>query len=183
MTRTRGFEVFDTAVGPCAILWGVGGILGLHLPQGSAEAMRSRLRRSLPEAVEGAATPALQSAIARIVALLDGGDDDLADLALDMSAVPAFPRRVYELARRIRPGRTRTYGELAAELGEPGAARAVGRALGSNPFAIIVPCHRVLAAGGRPGGFSAPGGIDTKRRLLEIERARIGDQPSLFEPR
>ena len=99
-----------------------------------------------------------------------------------MAGVPDFHRRVYEAARRIGPGHTRTYGELAAELGEPGAARAVGQALGANPFAVIVPCHRVLAAGGRGGGFSAPGGVDTKLRLLEIERARIGHQPRSSMP-
>jgi methylated-DNA-[protein]-cysteine S-methyltransferase len=97
-----------------------------------------------------------------------------------MGRVPAFHRRVYEFARTIAPGRTMTYGEIAAHLGDPTAARAVGQALGANPFAIIVPCHRVLAAGGRAGGFSAPGGVDTKRRLLEIERARIGNEPQLF---
>ena len=117
----------------------------------------------------------------RIVALLHGQRDDLTDLRLDMAGVPDFHRRVYDAARRIGPGHTRSYGELAAGLGEPGAARAVGQALGANPFAVIVPCHRVLAAGGRGGGFSAPGGVDTKLRLLEIERARIGSQPSLFD--
>jgi methylated-DNA-[protein]-cysteine S-methyltransferase len=102
-------------------------------------------------------------------------------LRMNPAAVADFHRRVYEASPRIGPGRTCTYAELAQRLGEPGAARAVGQALGANPFAIIVPCHRVLAAGGRSGGFSAPGGVETKLRLLEIERARFGGQPSLFD--
>ena len=89
-----------------------------------------------------------------------------------MTGVPDFDRRVYAEARSIAPGETRTYGEIAARLGDPGLSRAVGQALGRNPFVIVVPCHRVLAAGGKAGGFSAPGGVETKRRLLEIEGAR-----------
>ena len=92
-----------------------------------------------------------------------------------------FNLRVYELARGILPGQTLTYGEVAARLGEPHAARAVGQALGTNPFPIIVPCHRVLAAGGKSGGFSAPGGARTKLRLLEIEGAPLGVGPGLFD--
>jgi len=101
---------------------------------------------------------------------------------LDWEGVPDFERRVYDEARRIPPGRTATYGEIAAALGEPGAARAVGRALGRNPFTLIVPCHRVLAAGGGYGGFSARGGVTTKLRLLAIERARPHSGPDLFDP-
>src|SRR4029453_17011519 len=95
----------------------------------------------------------------------------LSHVALDMEQVPAFERRVYEAARRIPAGKTLSYGEIAGQLGVPGSARAVGRALGRNPFAIVVPCHRVVAAGGKLGGFSASGGVHTKRRMLEIERA------------
>jgi len=180
MTPARGFELFDTPIGPCAIVWGELGVLGLHLPHRDAATMRARLRQRFRGAEEGDAPPAVRVAITRIVALLNGASDDLADVALDMSGVPDFHRRVYALARTIVPGATLSYGEVAQRLGDPTAARAVGQALGSNPFAIIVPCHRVLAAGGRAGGFSAPGGVDTKLRLLEIERARIGSEPSLF---
>jgi len=178
---TTGWELFDTPIGPCAILWGTRGVRGLHLPGVSAEAMRSRLRRRHPDAHEGDAPAPVRAAIGRIVALLNGASDDLADIELDLADAPEFNRRVYALARTIGPGRTLSYGEVATRLGDPSAARAVGQALGANPCAILVPCHRVLGAGGRPGGFSAPGGLDTKRRLLEIERARIGDQPSLFD--
>ncbi|BCW90382.1 Methylated-DNA--protein-cysteine methyltransferase [Alphaproteobacteria bacterium SO-S41] len=96
---------------------------------------------------------------------------DFADAPLDWSVVGAFERKVYDIARRIAPGETRTYGEIARELGDLALSRAVGQALGANPFPPIVPCHRVLASGGKTGGFSAPGGIETKFRMLEIERA------------
>lgn len=177
---TPGFALFDTAVGACAIVWGDAGVLGLHLPADDAQRTRAGVRRRHPDAVEAAPPASVQHAIAAIVTLLDTGSADLGGIELDMARVPPFHRRVYEIARGIPPGRTMTYGEIAQRLGDPTAARAVGQALGANPFAIIVPCHRVLAAGGRPGGFSAPGGVDTKRRLLEIERARIGDEPQLF---
>ena len=123
----------------------------------------------------------MQHAIDGIVALLSGDATDLSAVALDMERVPAFDRRVYEVARTIGPGETLTYGDIAARLGDPGAAREVGQALGRNPFAVIVPCHRVIAAGGKTGGFSANGGVTTKLRLLEIERARLRREPTLFD--
>ncbi len=113
--------------------------------------------------------------------LLAGERTDLTRIALDMADVPEFHSAVYGVARTIPPGETLTYGEVAARLGDPGAARAVGQALGQNPFAIVVPCHRVLAANGRSGGFSAAGGVATKLRILSIERARTGGEPSLFD--
>ena len=121
--------------------------------------------------------------MARIVALLNGMPDDLADVLIDLAGVPAFDRRVYAVARSILPGATLTYGEVALRLGEPHAARAVGQALGANPWPIVVPCHRVLAAGGKAGGFSAPGGLRTKLRLLQIEGAVLGGTPGLFDAR
>ena len=175
------FTVFDTPVGGCALVWGERGLVGVLLPEANDAATRSRVRRRYAGAQEVAPTPDLQHVIERIRGLLSGGRDDLADIALDLSAVPAFHRRVYELARAIRPGSTRSYGEIAIELGEPHAARAVGQALGANPFPIIVPCHRVLAAGAKAGGFSAPGGTRTKLRLLEIEGAPLGGTPGLFD--
>jgi O-6-methylguanine DNA methyltransferase len=105
-----------------------------------------------------------------MTALLGGEPVDLSDLTLDLESLPPFQRRVCEAARAIPVGSTLTYGEIAARIGEPGAARAVGQALGANPFPIIVPCHRVLAAGGKPGGFSAPGGVTTKLRSLANRR-------------
>lgn len=178
--HTLAFALFDTPLGACGVAWSEAGITSLLLPGADAARTHAALRRRHPSAREAVPSPVVQAAIEAINALLGGEPRDLIDIVLDLQGVPDFHRRVYEQSRRIGPGRTGTYGELAAQIGEPGAARAVGQALGANPAAVIVPCHRVLAAGGRPGGFSAPGGIDTKRRLLEIEQARFGDQPQLF---
>lgn len=168
----EGFELFDTAIGRCAIAWGPDGIVGLTLPERSDGAMRQRLKKHHPKAQEVAAPLEVQAVIADVQRLLRGEARDLSTVSLDMSRVPEFDRRVYDEARTIPPGETLTYGEIATRLGDPGLSRAVGQALGRNPFTIIVPCHRVLAAGGRSGGFSAVGGVETKRRLLEIEGAR-----------
>ena len=165
---------FATAIGRCGIAWSDRGVLGVQLPESTEEATCSRLQRRYPGATEAPPTSVIQAAIDRIVALLAGEDaGDLADIELDLRAVPAFDAAVYRVARTIQPGETLTYGEIAERLDDPGAARAVGQALGANPIPIIVPCHRVLAAGGRAGGFSAPGGIMTKLKLLEIERRRF----------
>lgn len=176
-----GFTVFDTAIGPCGVAWGERGLVGLQLPggEGDVAATLGRLARRHPQAVEGDPPPAVAAAIARMIALLDGQADDLRDI--DIAATPAFERAVYDAARAISPGETATYGEIAARIGEPGAARAVGAALGANPWPIVVPCHRVLGAGGKVGGFSAPGGVQSKMRMLTIEKARTNDAPSLFE--
>jgi methylated-DNA-[protein]-cysteine S-methyltransferase len=169
-----GFALFDTAIGRCGIAWGAGGICGVHLPEATESATRRRMRLRYPGVQESAAPPPVQRAVDRIISLLRGEATDLAQIALDMTCVPPFHRRVYELARTIRPGATLSYGEVASRIGSPGAARAVGQALGKNPFAIVVPCHRVLAAGGKPGGFSANGGVDTKLKMLRIEQAQRG---------
>src|SRR5262249_5102411 len=116
-----------------------------------------------------------------IVALLGGERSDLSTAVLDMEPVEPFERRVYEIARTIGPGATLPYGEIATRLGDAALARDVGQALGHNPFPLIVPCHRVLGAGGKAGGFSANGGVTTKLRLLSIERARTSEQPTLFD--
>jgi methylated-DNA-[protein]-cysteine S-methyltransferase len=123
----------------------------------------------------------VQRVIDDIVALLQGEAIDLSEVALDMSRVDEFERRVYEVARTIQPGATLTYGEIATRLGDRSLARDVGQAMGRNPFPIVVPCHRVLAAGGKAGGFSANGGLSTKLRMLTIERARTSDAPTLFD--
>jgi methylated-DNA-[protein]-cysteine S-methyltransferase len=170
------FSIFDTAIGAGGIAWGVGGVIGVQLPEPDAARARARLRRRFAGASETPPTPDIQVAIARMCALLQGESSDLADIRLDLDRVPAFDRRVYELARTISPGETLTYGQIASRLGEPRLAREVGQALARNPFPIIVPCHRVLAAGGKLGGFSAPGGVATKQRLLSIERANVAWQ-------
>jgi methylated-DNA-[protein]-cysteine S-methyltransferase len=164
---------FDTAIGRCGLAWSDHGVLGVQLPEASASATHARLLRRYPGATETSPTPAIRAVIDGVVALLCGEGVDLSRIELDLRSVPAFNAEVYRVARTIPPGETLTYGEIAQRLNDPGAARAVGQALGANPIPIIVPCHRVLAAGGRAGGFSAPGGVMTKLRLLEIERRRF----------
>lgn len=174
--------LFDTAIGRCAIAWGDRGILSLNLPDADDDKTLARLRRRTPDAheiTEGDEPPeTIMAVIARIRALAEGRTARFDDVELDMGEVSPFERDVLELTRRIGPGETRTYGEIALELGDIGLSRRVGQALGRNPFPIIVPCHRVVGAGGTMTGFSAPGGTDTKRKLLKIEGA-IG--PDLFD--
>ena len=168
-----GFVLFDTAIGRCGIAWSARGVAGVQLPEGSEHATRARLRRRFPGVPEAVPPPPVARAIAGIVTLLDGrSGDHLETVRLDLDGVPAFHRRVYEVARTIPAGSTLSYGEVAARMGAPGSAREVGQALGRNPFAIIVPCHRVLAANGKVGGFSARGGVRTKLRLIASERAQ-----------
>jgi methylated-DNA-[protein]-cysteine S-methyltransferase len=178
----HGFALFETAVGLCGVAWSPDGILGVQLPEGDATRTRARLRRRFPQARQTEALEPVRSAIGAIQALLSGEPRDLSQVALDWTGVGAFERRVYEVARAIRPGATLTYGEVAARLGEtPLAARDVGQALGRNPFPIVVPCHRVVAAGGKSGGFSARGGAATKLKLLRIEGAEAAGPPTLFD--
>jgi methylated-DNA-[protein]-cysteine S-methyltransferase len=164
-----GFALFDTAIGRCGIAWGERGLTAVQLPEADDRATRARLLRRCPDVREASPPADIRNALHGIVALLAGEASDLSGVVLDMHRVPPFDRRVYEVARTIPPGATLTYGEVAARMGEPGAAREVGQALGRNPFPIVVPCHRVHAAGGKAGGFSAPGGIATKLRMLAIE--------------
>ena len=174
---TNRYTVFDTELGACAIAWGARGVLAVSLPQSDDRALRTRIRRALPEAADAPPPAEVRRAIGEIVALLAGEPSDLSAIELDMERVPEFDRRVYEIARTVPPGDTITYGEIAARIGDRGAAQAVGQALGRNPFPIVVPCHRVLAAGGKMGGFSARGGVATKRRMLAIEGVGA---PALF---
>ena len=167
----RGFALFDTAIGRCGIAWSGRGVAGVQLPERGERETGARLRRRFPDARESPPPAPVRRAIAGIVALLRGEPSELGAVTLDLDGVPAFHRRVYEVARTIPPGVTLSYGEVAARLGAPGSARDVGQVLGQNPFAIIVPCHRVLAANGKAGGFSARGGVRTKLRLITSERA------------
>jgi methylated-DNA-[protein]-cysteine S-methyltransferase len=164
-----GFTLFDTAIGRCGVAWSDRGLVGVQLPEASELQARERMLRRFPAAAETPPPPEVRDAIEGIIALLQGEPSDLSVIALDMEDVAPFHRRVYEVARLIPPGKTLAYGEIAARLGAPRAARAVGQALGHNPFPIVVPCHRVVAASGKIGGFSAHGGTATKRRMLAIE--------------
>jgi methylated-DNA-[protein]-cysteine S-methyltransferase len=175
------FALFPTAIGPCALAWSEAGLTGVWFPEPTDEATRERIRRRLGDIPETEPPAAVRDSMARIAELLETGRADLTTIALDMEGIEAFERRVLEAAREIRPGATATYGELAAKVGAPRATREVGQAMARNRFPIVVPCHRVLAAGGGFGGFSAPGGLESKARLLNIERAAVGAEPSLFD--
>ncbi|MGE3272429.1 MAG: methylated-DNA--[protein]-cysteine S-methyltransferase [Chloroflexota bacterium] len=177
----HGYAVFETPIGQCGVIWGEHGITGTLLPASDARQMQARIRRRAPAAQPLPPPPDVQHAIHEMARLLHGEPRDLTSIGLDLAAVDPFNVRVYEAARAIPPGRTLTYGQLAAQIGEPGAARAVGQALGQNPFPIVVPCHRVVAAGGKMGGFSAPGGVTTKLRMLAIEGAAMTTPLPLFE--
>lgn len=175
--------LLPTAIGTCAVAWRGEVVVGVALPEADDAATLRRLRRTQPDLEEAAPPPAVRAVLDRIVALLDGAPEDLSDVAVEVRHESDFARRVHEVVRSIPRGETLTYGEVAERAGEPGGAQAVGRAMGSNPVPVIVPCHRVVGAGGRPVGFSAPGGVATKQRILRIEGAAAGGQPSLFEPR
>jgi methylated-DNA-[protein]-cysteine S-methyltransferase len=168
---STGFALFETPIGSCGIAWSERGIAALQLPEGSAERTRARFLRRFPDRSEASPPADVQRVIDAILSLLRGEPADLSTVSLDYHDVPEFNRRVYELARAIPPGTTVTYGEIATRLGDRSAAREVGQALSQNPIAIIVPCHRVVAANGKTGGFSARGGVSTKLRLLALEGA------------
>jgi methylated-DNA-[protein]-cysteine S-methyltransferase len=174
------FALFETAIGCCGIVWSERGVAGVQLPERGEAATRNRLMRRFPTAGDGAPPAQVRRAIDDIVALLGGERRDLNHVTIDIGSAPEFHRRVYEAARRIPAGATLSYGELAEHLGDRNFARDVAEALSENPCPIIVPCHRILAAGGKPGGFSAPGGVATKLRLLTIEGAQP-EGPMLFD--
>ncbi len=165
------FASFETALGTAAVAWSDRGIVRTFLPEPSAQAVRAHLARRLPNAREDEPPEQVRRLIADVVRLLAGDRVSLEWVSIDDAAVPELDRRVYAATRTIPPGSTLTYGDVARLLGDTTLARRVGEALGRNPFPIVVPCHRVLAAGGRTGGFSARGGTETKMQLLRIEGA------------
>ena len=182
MAAAAGYALFDTAIGACGIAWNrAAALVGLQLPEASPDAARSRLRARFPTVPEALPPAAVRHVMASIAALLAGEPRDLSDVPLDLDGVPDFNRRVYDVTRAVPAGRTLTYGDIARQLGDPMKARDVGQALGRNPLPIVVPCHRVVAARGKLGGFSARGGAATKRRMLMIEQARTGDTHGLFD--
>jgi methylated-DNA-[protein]-cysteine S-methyltransferase len=175
------FALFPTAVGSCGIAWRDETIVATHLPEGNDAATASRLASRAGGAGLAEPPPAIAAVVEAITRLVAGERIDLGFVACDLGAVGAFEAEVYRLCRAIPPGETRTYGDIATAMGDRLLAQAVGRALGRNPIPIIVPCHRVMGAGGRLTGFSATGGVATKLRLLAIEGARIGAAPTLFD--
>lgn len=174
--------LFETAIGICALAWSAGAVIKFALPEASPAATRARITRKCDGADVTEQTPAgpIADAVTAIRAHLAGELDALRWIPLDTSGIPEFHRAVYEVTRDIDPGHTLSYGQVADRIGAPGAAQAVGQALGRNPIPLIIPCHRVLAADHALHGFSAPGGIDTKLRLLEIERTPGFGEPTLF---
>lgn len=175
------WTLFDTAIGRCGVAWSERGLVGVQLPEADEAATRARMERRWPGAESWHPPEQAATAMREIAGLLAGARTDLRGIPLDSEGVPPFHLRVYELARGIPPGATLTYGEIAERLGDPGAARTVGQALGHNPWPLVVPCHRVLAAGGKLGGFSAVGGAEFKRRLLVSEGAPLAAELSLFD--
>lgn len=174
------FVLFETAIGTCAIAWGSRGIVGLSLPAGNSDTPRAGIAKRFPDVAERQPEPEIETVVLDIQALLAGEARDLLGATLDFDGIPDFHRRVYEVTRAIPPGQTLTYGQVSDRLKAPGTSRAVGQALGANPFPIIVPCHRILAASGKAGGFSAPGGLDTKLKMLNIERVHAEGEQGLF---
>ena len=168
------FAIFDTAIGWCGIVWSARGVVGVQIHDGGERATRAHLLRRFAGAQEALPPAQVRQAINAITALLRGEKRDLKEVTIHTGDLPEFNRKVYDIARTIPPGSTLTYGEIAERLGDKLLARDVGQALGQNPIPLIIPCHRVLAAGGKTGGFSAPGGVVSKLRLLTIE----GEQPN-----
>ena len=175
------WTLFDTDIGRCGIAWTGAGVSGFQLPEASEAETQARLRRRCGDGPAAHAPAAVAAAIEGVRGLLGGGRTDLSFIDLDQAQVPAFHRKVFAVLRAIQAGQTLTYGQVAARAGSPGGAQAVGQALARNPWPVIVPCHRVLAAGGKPGGFTAPGGMVTKARLLALEGVALRPQGALFE--
>ena len=176
-----GYTIFDTAVGRCGIAWGDGGVIGVQLPETREIETRRRLFRVYPDARELPPPLHVEMAIDGIAALLRGEGADLSEVTLDISGIHAFNARVYAFTRTIPRGATRSYGEVAASLRASGAVRSVAQAIARNPFVIIVPCHRVLEAGGYADKMSPNGGSISKRRLLSIEGAGSPSSKTLFD--
>jgi len=172
-TPTTPMVTFETAIGRCGVRWSPAGITRVLLPHPAG-----RPGRPFEEGAD--VPPFVRRAIEGIVALMAGAARDLRDVPLDERGIEPFRRAVYAATREIRPGTTRSYGEVARAIGRPDAARDVGSALARNPFPIVVPCHRVVAANGALTGFSAPGGLAAKRRMLEIEGVPGYGQQTLF---
>jgi methylated-DNA-[protein]-cysteine S-methyltransferase len=174
--KPRHSLVFETASGFCGVAWNDNGITQFQLPttQPAAERM---LQRRAPGATPSTPPPAMADTVAAIVRYFAGEKIDFAETTLDLDGQTAFFQQIYAATRAVGWGQTTTYGLLAKQLGAgPEAARDVGQAMAKNPVPLIIPCHRVLAAGGKVGGFSAPGGAASKVRMLALEGVQV-EQP------
>ncbi len=169
------YLIFETAGGFCGIAWNDIGITRFQLPTRSADATERNLLRRLPGAEPGTPAPEVVEAVAAARRYFAGEEIDFSGFTLDIGEQEPFFERIYAATRRLGWGHTTTYGAMAKELGAgPEAARDVGQAMAKNPVPLIIPCHRVLAAGGKVGGFSAPGGSVAKARMLELEGVHVG---------
>ncbi len=177
----RAYAIFDTAIGRCGIVWSGSGVSAVQLPEARELDTRRRIYQAHPDAREQRPPVDIEIPIEGIAAALHGDNVDLADIGLDLNGIPGFDRRVYELARTIPRGETRTYGEIAKALGASGAVHSVAQAIARNPFMVIVPCHRVLEAGNYADRISPYGGVISKRRLLSIEGTNPIASKTLFE--
>ncbi|HWG03941.1 MAG TPA: methylated-DNA--[protein]-cysteine S-methyltransferase [Beijerinckiaceae bacterium] len=176
----QNYLVFDTAMGFCGIGWNAVGVTRFLLPAHDAQATERALQRRTPGAAAGLPPPRIIATIAAARLYFEGQRIDFSDVTLDLGGQDPFFQEIYTAARRIAWGETTTYGALAKALGAgPEAARDVGQAMAKNPAALIIPCHRVLAAGNKPGGFSAPGGTSSKLRMLALEGVRLDAPASL----
>ncbi|NWG90897.1 MAG: MGMT family protein [Parvularculaceae bacterium] len=174
------FTTFETAVGRCAVLWRGEHLTGVLLPAANDDAMLKTIARRDAGAAAAPPPPFVQDAIKKIISLCAGEPVSFEEVPLDRSAIEPLANRVYDILLRTPFGETTTYGAIAEKLGDKALSRAVGAALADNPFPIVIPCHRVVAAGGKMGGFTAPGGTAAKRRLLDIEGAFAADKLPLF---
>jgi methylated-DNA-[protein]-cysteine S-methyltransferase len=173
MSGASSYAIFETAHGFVAIAWSSRGVTRLRLPAKTAGAAERALLRGTPTAALAPPPVEIVAVIEAVKRYFAGVETDFSDVAVDLGEDDPFFARVYELVRKLGWGQTTTYGAVARELGaSPEAARDVGRAMATNPAPLIVPCHRVLAAGGKIGGFSAPGGSVSKMKMLEIEGVR-----------
>lgn len=178
--RPMHYCLFDTAIGAVGVAWSADGITRLQLPEAGRAATERRLRGRSANTAESQPPPQVARAIDAVQKYMAGGRIDFSGIELDLAGVGPFHRSIYEALCRVGWGETTTYGALARQAGDPDAARAVGQAMGRNPVPVIIPCHRVLASGGKPGGFSAFGGVVTKQRLLELEGVHLdGGAPLL----
>jgi methylated-DNA-[protein]-cysteine S-methyltransferase len=176
---TQNYFVFETAAGFCGIAWSDAGITRFMLPSSTAAATEHNLQRRVANARPGTPPAHVVAAVEAAKRYFAGEQIDFSDLQLDLSGQDAFFKQIYDAARRVGWGRTTTYGTLAKEIGAgPEVARSVGQAMATNPVPLIIPCHRVLAAGGKLGGFSAPGGSATKQRMLELEGSLAPPPPT-----
>jgi methylated-DNA-[protein]-cysteine S-methyltransferase len=179
MEHERNHHVFDTAIGPCGVAWNARGLIGVRFAEANADATEKRLATKFQSTRAAEPPPWIVALIADIRRYLAGEPVDFSKVPVDLSSLDDFRRKLYETMRALAWGKTTTYGALARDIGLEGweGARDVGEAMGRNPVPIVIPCHRVLAAGGKLGGFSAPGGAKTKAKLLALEGVRLDAGP------